>query len=526
MQACKGPARGIRSDLIGLGALIVLLILSGCVSIELDDTDHDGYSPAEGDCDDSAGEIYPGSEAVGVDGGCGGPGEVFSGEEEGLDQDGDGVTVLEGDCDDGNPAIYPGAEEIRDREDNDCDHAVDEGLGMPPAPTEDDATPMVEMDRDGDGFTESEGDCDDSDPTVHPGAEEQDDPVDHDCDGQAYPVATSQTPLPLVDEDGDGVSLEQGDCDDSDPRTYPGADEVADGVDNDCDGVVDEVSDTLREDEDGDGVAVEQGDCDDSDPTTYPGADEVLDGVDNDCDGFIDGTAVVVGDETVDDDQDGYSEVEGDCDDSDPLVYPNAVSIPGTPQADCSGAQAATGDTSRDHDGDGFSVLAGDCNDNNDTVHPEAPEQCNGNDDDCDGEVDEELPTGTYYYDQDGDGYGVASATQVTCSAAPTGFAVRAGDCNDLDPEVHPGAVELCNGLDDDCDQKVDGSDAEDAVTWYADADGDGYGDPEVSVRTCYAPPGYVENDLDCDDTSDATYPGAEERNDRQDNDCDGEVDE
>ena len=93
-----------------------------------------------------------------------------------------------------------------------------------------------------------------------------------------------------ADEDGDGVSEQAGDCDDADPEVYPGAEEVADGKDNDCDGLVDEGTGgaTGGDDNDGDGFTATQGDCDDGDDTVFAGAEEIADGKDNDCDGETD----------------------------------------------------------------------------------------------------------------------------------------------------------------------------------------------------------------------------------------------
>ncbi len=93
-----------------------------------------------------------------------------------------------------------------------------------------------------------------------------------------------------LDTDGDGVDTCNGDCNDEDATVYPGADEACDGMDNNCDGQSDDV------DVDGDGVTVCGGDCNDADPTISPLADEVDgDGIDNDCDGIIDEPAVGCG---------------------------------------------------------------------------------------------------------------------------------------------------------------------------------------------------------------------------------------
>ncbi len=133
--------------------------------------------------------------------------------------------------------------------------------------------PGSDTDDDGDGLSEQEGDCDDTDPAVMPGALDDADVSsdDADCDGVRDDGAT--------DDDADGWSEVDGDCDDDEDGTFPGATERADGVDQDCDGVVDE----LDADQDG---ADSLSDCDDADPARFPGASEVpCDEVDQDCDG-------------------------------------------------------------------------------------------------------------------------------------------------------------------------------------------------------------------------------------------------
>ncbi len=128
-----------------------------------------------------------------------------------------------------------------------------------------------------------------------------------------------------VDEDGDGVTVGGGDCDDRDEHSYPGADELCDGRDNDCDGVVPDG----EHDGDVDGFMVCIGDCDDADPAVFPGAEELCNGVDDDCDGSLA--------EEEDGDGDGYAACEGDCDDGDPYVSPEAADECGGPDADCDG---------------------------------------------------------------------------------------------------------------------------------------------------------------------------------------------
>jgi len=178
----------------------------------------------------------------------------------------------------------------------------------------DNTDPCVDVDGDGYGRAEYdtsgcqllEPDCDDVNSTIYPGAEELCDGIDNDCDGGLPDIE--------ADLDGDGFMACEGDCDD-DPSTYPGADEVCDGKDNDCDGILPDD----ETDEDGDGQMPCEGDCDDDDATTYAGADELCDGIDNDCDPSTP--------DSTDSDGDGYTTCGGDCHDEDPLVHPAAAEI-------------------------------------------------------------------------------------------------------------------------------------------------------------------------------------------------------
>jgi hypothetical protein len=119
------------------------------------------------------------------------------------------------------------------------------------------------------------------------------------------------------DDDGDGYTVAQGDCNDHDATIHPGAPDPCDGVDNNCNGMIDE-----NYDMDHDGFTTCNGDCADNDPTSYPGATEVVDGRDNDCDGIVDNHT-----NSYDDDGDGYTEDQGDCNDNDPLVNPGAIEV-------------------------------------------------------------------------------------------------------------------------------------------------------------------------------------------------------
>ena len=309
------------------------------------------------------------------------------------------------------------------------------------------------VDLDGDGLTPCSGDCDDADPHTYDKAPELCDGVDNDCDGR---IDNGH------DLDGDGFTTCDGDCDDADAAISPAEAEACDGVDNDCDGTVDNGFDT-----DGDGVTSCDGDCDDTDAATYPGASETCDGDgdDNDCDGIVDNAPDLDGD--------GYSACDGDCDDNDATTSPGASETCDGEDNDCDG----TVDNGFDADGDGFTTCDGDCDDTNARNRPGAVESCDGEDNDCDGTVDEG-------FDMDADGVS-------TCG----------GDCDDLDASTYPGASETCDGDDNDCDGTVDEG---------FDADGDG-------VTTCGG---------DCDDGNGGVYPGAPEVCNGADEDCDGTIDE
>ncbi|MBI4437543.1 FG-GAP repeat protein [Candidatus Uhrbacteria bacterium] len=149
-----------------------------------------------------------------------------------------------------------------------------------------------------------------------------------------------------------------------------------------------------------------------------------------------------------------------------------------------------------------------------------ASEYCGGEDcDDSDAAVG--VPT-AWYRDVDLDTFG-AGQEEFSCSQ-PVGFVPVSGDCDDTDEKVSPTGIETCNQIDDDCDQEID---EENIPTWYQDADLDTYGDPLVSLTQCEEPDGYVDNALDCDDTTDAVSPADTEIcDDGIDQDCNGLVDD
>jgi len=183
-----------------------------------------------------------------------------------------------------------------------------------------------------------------------------------------------------VDGDQDGFTLQDGDCDDDDAGINPGALEICNGLDDDCDGVIDEGLDL---DQDGFLPCGDDVDCDDQDGTVYPGAAELCDGVDTDCDG-----ALPVDEE--DEDADSWTLCAGDCDDTDPLVNPGIAEFCNGKDDNC---DDQIGGEELDSDGDGYRPCSGDCDDTNAQMHPAATEDCSdGLDNDCDGLSDQTDP--------------------------------------------------------------------------------------------------------------------------------------
>ena len=203
-----------------------------------------------------------------------------------------------------------------------------------------------------------------------------------------------QTTSDRWDQDGDGYSVCSGDCDDSVVNINPGAIDVFDGLDNDCDGVVQD--NALSVDNDGDGFCehpvvcadgTDPGDCHDLADTAYPGATEVVDGLDNNCDGLTDENSSV-----SDDDGDGVTELDGDCDDALDTIHPGALEARNGVDDNCD-TRIDEDIAYFDEDGDGFPSEAGDCDDTNPQIHPHQPEICDdGVDNNCDNLIDLDDP--------------------------------------------------------------------------------------------------------------------------------------
>ncbi len=289
-----------------------------------------------------------------------------------------------------------------------------------------------------------------------------------------------------VDADGDGYA--QGyDCDDEDPAVNAGATEIPDnGVDDDCNPATPDsrgsgtaTTDTADTggvgpiDGDQDGHASDT-DCDDQDPEIHPGATEFCDDVDQDCDERID--------EDGADQRTFWADYDGDG-------WGNEV----------------ISETACAHPGSGWTTLEGDCNDGDPDIHPEADEFCDTLDTDCDDVIDEDpVDAQVVYDDLDHDGYGDPGSAATVCDWPPDTVG-NGDDCDDGDTTVHPGREEVCNdGVDNDCDGTANGCglsgtvDLEDAdarydgdaaghfagsaVTGLGDQDGDGKADLAISA--------------------------------------------
>lgn len=453
-----------------------------------------------GDCNDSNATINPGAtEIIGdeVDQDCDGQESCYA------NSDGDGYrttdvitssdadcsdsgeaksTLPSGDCNDSDSSIYPGATEIiSDGIDQDCD-----------------TRELCYRDQDGDSWrtnttiisvnlscTDSgeapasmaAPDCDDLDPLTNPGATEIiADGKDQTCDGaevcyvnvdgDGYRIDTTVASTdPDCSDSGEALrTLPSGDCDDTEPTTYPGAFEViGDEVDQDCDDtercyqdldndgyrtLLTSVSTDVDCTDSGEATASEpSGDCKDNDAAINPAATEIpYDGIDQDCSGR----------DLCDVDGDGVDAPTGscfgtDCDDDDDDISPLATEIwYDDVDQDCDGWS----DYDADYDGFDSDRFGGDdCNDDDEDISPDAEEiWYDAVDQDCDGTSD---------FDADGDGF----------ESEDWGGT----DCDDEDDLVYPGAPELEDGVDNDCN----------GVSESDDSDGDGIPDElEIAFGT------------------------------------------
>ena len=489
-----------------------------------------------------------------------------------------------GDCMDTNAVIHPGATEICNGVDDDCNGLTDDNVVNQSYYPDCDrdlygasATPAVACAPPLSGPTAcpagawatSATDCADTNATIHPGATEVCNGVDDDCNGLTDDNVATLSYYPDCDRDLYGASVapvvacalplsgptacpagawatSATDCADANATVHPGATEVCNGVDDDCNGMTDEGLAFVSYYSDCDhdlyggmvaamvacsaptagpiacpvgGWVTNAQDCNDINASINPGSAEVCNRVDDNCNGISDEGLPT---------QSYYQDCDRDLHGalgSAPVV---ACSLPLSPPVACV-AGAWAGD-------------ATDCNDGNASVSPGASEVCNRIDDNCNGMTDEGLPTLTYYPDCDRDLYGAVGGTPVTACALPTsgppvcpagGWATSATDCNDLNASVHPGVAELCNGIDDDCNGLTDDNVIN--QSFYPDCDRDMYGIAATPVVACSPPAvapascatgAWATNTTDCNDTFASINPGASEVCNRIDDNCNGMTDE
>jgi len=378
------------------------------------------------------------------------------------------------DCDDGNPEVNPGGVEYCDYADNDCDDDIDEDGAADALVWYEDAdsdnhgelTSVTEACEAPFGYTDDATDCDDGDDRIFPGAAEQCDGLDNDCD-VAVDEDASDAAVWYDDRDGDGYG------DDLDP-----------GVES-CEAPKGKV-DNRR-------------DCDDDEPTMHPTYEEVCDGLDNDCDGAVEEDAIGNAIWYADFDFDGFGNPD------------NAIESCEQPANYLSDSRDCD-DTRSDINPDEDEICDGEDNDCDAVIDDDA--------------VDAEV----WYHDGDGDDFGDPGDSVSACEAPSDYIEMSGPgleDCDDSDDDINPLADERCDEVDEDCDGDVD-EDALDAERWYLDDDGDSYGDDDdAGVDACEAPTDHVDERGDCDDSADDINPDADEVcDDEVDNDCDGDADE
>ena len=424
--------------------------------------------------------------------------------------------------------------------------------------------------------------------------------LDDNCDGAVDEPGAAQCTVFWQDTDKDGFgnspqtggdnqclckaselysSASPTDCDDTNGQVKPGAAEICDGIDNDCNGKTDE---TCDEDKDGycDATAVIVGktkackyvgaDCDDGNPKIHPGQPEVCgNSIDDDCDGTTDQGVDGVGCDLFyeDGDKDGVgtfanvcacaangiytASKSGDCNDSNKNVYPGNKEVCGNGIDDnCNGKQDEEGALNctsfyKDADSDGYgagkaaclctatatytTAKGGDCNDNDPKMNPAMTEVCNSIDDDCDGTTDNNNALGcsTFYKDQDKDGFGDSKKFLCLCSPVDYWTATIGNDCEDGDKDMNPVATEICDSKDNDCNGVIDDPNAQGCVKAYKDADGDGYGNPVTQACVCgLLLPYNTFQGGDCDDKDKTIHPYPGETNPQKKEHCNGKDDD
>ena len=393
-----------------------------------------------------------------------------------------------------------------------------------------------------------------------------------DADGDGYGTTSDSIVAVIAPQ---GYVVKEGDCNDNNANIYPEAAEISNGIDDNCNGIIDEGLEkyTYYKDADGDGYGtnsdsvvaaiakagyvIKGGDCLDNNANIYPGGVEIANGIDDNCNGIID-EGLEKFTYYRDADGDGYginsdtviaaiAPAEyvingGDLVDNNANIYPGAVEISNGIDDNCNGIideglEKFTCYRDTDEDGygtnsdtviaavvpAGYVIKGGDSVDNNPGIYPGAAEIANGIDDNCNGIIDENLEKQTYYRDVDGDDYGRDNES-IVAVAARSGYVLKKGDCVDWDRTINPGAAEIANGKDDNCNGLID--EGLEKLTYYKDVDGDGYGRNSDSIISAIERKGYVLKKGDCVDWDRTINPGAIEILNGKDDNCNGLIDE
>ncbi|MBX7107749.1 MAG: sulfatase-like hydrolase/transferase [Chitinophagales bacterium] len=518
-----------------------------------------GFAVINTDCNDANASINPAAieSCNGIDDNCNGTaddGLVFVTYYPDQDGDGYGDFFLPGislcnnpgagfannntDCYDINASIHPNAAEICNSIDDNCNGAADDGLVFTTYYTDLDNDTFGDLNDAGTSFCSNPGigfaivntDCNDANATINPAAAESCNGIDDNCNGTADDGLVFTTYFADLDNDsfgdlndagtslcsnpGIGFAIVNTDCNDANANINPAAAESCDGIDDNCNGTADDglVFTTYYADLDNDnfgdlndggtslcnnpgiGFAVVNTDCNDGNSFINPTAIETCNGIDDNCNGSTD-DGLVFTTYYADLDNDTF----GDLNDA------------GTSLCNNPGA--------------GFSLSHSDCNDGNASINPAAIESCNGIDDNCNGSADDGLLFTTYYADLDNDTFGdLNDAGTSLCNNPGSGFAVVNTDCNDGNAFINPAATETCNGIDDNCNGTAD--DAVGIISYYADADGDGFGNPAIQIDSCAQPAGFVLLPTDCNDAIASINPAAPEICNTIDDNCSGSADE
>jgi uncharacterized delta-60 repeat protein len=423
--------------------------------------------------------------------------------------------------------------------------------------------PVWFKDKDGDGYTDGTtqvsceqpdgyvsqaqtGDCNDNDKNINPNTV-----WFKDADKDGYTDGTTKVSCSKPSDEY-VASATAGDCNDGDTNINPARAEICDGLDNNCNGTIDDgVLLVFYKDLDGDGytdgatqvgcsapqgyvLSATSGDCNDSDSSMNPGRTEICDNKDNNCNGQIDEGVLLVFYRDQDGDGYGYannstqacSQPAGyvsnssDCDDNNANLHPNTIWFK---DADfdgfypAGGSQVSCGNPFAPNNATYVAIPGGDCNDTNPFIHPGAPLNCNnGQDNDCSGNIEKWA-----YTDVDGDRYAPNSTSSCVDvvnfpGRITVGYELGTNDCNDNNASIYPGAPLNCNnGQDNDCSGNVE--------KWaYTDQDGDRYAPNSTSscVDVVNFPGkitvGYELGTNDCNDNNASINPSA------ADNTCDG----